>query len=169
MRLSVNHINKEDFLHLYQQSRIEALHGQNIQSGFAATGLVPYNPDRVLSLLQTQLQTPTPPPLPLEADWVTETPHNTHDLQCQAELLKSYIRHCTKSPPSLTEQAFNQLIKGCQLAMNSAVLLVHENNKLRVENERQKRKRGRKRKYVAKGGLLTISDGISLKQSGQIA
>ena len=55
MRLSVNHIDKEDFLRLYQQSRIEALYGQNIQSGFAATGLVPYNPDQVLSLLQTRL------------------------------------------------------------------------------------------------------------------
>jgi hypothetical protein len=53
MRNRVNHIDKYDFLPVY---RIV-----NIQSSFVATGLVSYDPERVLSKLYTQLKTPTPP------------------------------------------------------------------------------------------------------------
>lgn len=51
MGLSVNYINKQEFLPLYQQARIEALYKNNIYSSFAAIGLVPYKPDYVLLLL----------------------------------------------------------------------------------------------------------------------
>jgi hypothetical protein len=44
----VNYINKHEFLPLYRQARQTALHQNNIQAGFAATGLVPYSPNRVL-------------------------------------------------------------------------------------------------------------------------
>ena len=57
---SVNHINKRKFLPLYRQARQVALHQNNIQAGFAATGLVPYSPDRVLAQLHTKYQTPLP-------------------------------------------------------------------------------------------------------------
>jgi len=60
MARSVNYINKYEFLPLYRQARQAALHRNNIQAGFAATGLVPYNPDHVLSLLHTEYRTPLP-------------------------------------------------------------------------------------------------------------
>jgi hypothetical protein len=44
----------EQKMGLYQQARAKALHESNLRCGFAATGLVPYEPDRVLSLLHTQ-------------------------------------------------------------------------------------------------------------------
>ena len=64
MRVGVSHINKSDFLLAYLTARTEALTLNTIRSGFAATGLVPYDPKRVLSKLNTQLRTPTPPPPP---------------------------------------------------------------------------------------------------------
>jgi hypothetical protein len=51
MCLGVNHIDKQEFLLLHQRERAEAMHEKNIKSGFLATGLVPFNPDRVLLLL----------------------------------------------------------------------------------------------------------------------
>ena len=36
------------------------------------------------------------------------------------------------------------------MAILSAILLISENKKLRVENQRQKRKRATRRKYIAK-------------------
>ena len=51
MSLSINYIDKQEFLPLYQQARMEALHENNIYSGFIATGLIPYKLDRVLLLL----------------------------------------------------------------------------------------------------------------------
>jgi len=64
MSLGVNHIDKQEFLLLYQQARAEALHEKNIKSGFIATGLVPYDPERVLSLLNAAIHTPSPPKQP---------------------------------------------------------------------------------------------------------
>ena len=156
MSLGVNHIDKQDFLSLYQQARTEALHERNIQSGFAATSLVPYKPDCVSSLLQTQLRTPSPELRPLtQPAWIAETPHDTTDVQNQAKLIAQYLKRRTQSPPSPTERAINQLVKGCQLAMHSAVLLANQNEKLHAENQRQKRKRGQKRSYVTRRGVPT--------------
>jgi hypothetical protein len=61
MRNRVNHIDKHDFLQVYLIVHTQAASIANIQSGFAATRLVAYNPERVLSKLHTQLKTPTPP------------------------------------------------------------------------------------------------------------
>jgi hypothetical protein len=42
------------------------------------------------------------------------------------------------------------------MAMNSAALLAEENRQLWAENERQKKKRAKKRSYIAIGGVLTV-------------
>jgi hypothetical protein len=60
------------------------------------------------------------------------------------------------------EQAVKQLVKGAEIAMSKAVLLTSENEKLQMENKRQKRKRVQRRMYIAKGGILTGSEGASL-------
>jgi hypothetical protein len=46
--------------------------------------------------------------------------------------------------------------------MYSAVLLASENKRLMAENRCQKQKRGNKRSYVQKGGVLTGADAVSL-------
>jgi len=57
-----NHsIDKKDFLYIYSAVHKQALSASNIQSGFAATGLISLSPERVLSKLHIQLKTPTPP------------------------------------------------------------------------------------------------------------
>jgi DDE superfamily endonuclease/Tc5 transposase DNA-binding domain len=170
MRNGVNHIDKQDFLEAYHTAHIETMNQSNIHSSFAATGVVPYNPERVLAKLNTQLRTPTPPPLPLplpaldQGPWIPETPHNTAQLELQSKAIKDYIRRRTRSPPSPTDLALNQLVKGCEMAMNSAVLLREEVRQLRAENERQKKKRAKRRSYIATGGVLTVQEGLDLSQ-----
>src|SRR5436305_13455632 len=162
MRNGVNHIDKQDFLEAYHIARTETMNPTNIHSSFAATGLVPYDPERVLSKPNTQLLTPTPPPLPLplpaldQGPWISETPHNTAQLELQSKAIKDYIKRRTRSPPSPTDLALNQLVKGCQMAMNSVVLLAKENRQLRIENQRQKKKRAKNRSYIAIGGVLIV-------------
>ena len=53
------------------------------------------------------------------------------------------------------------------MAMSSAVLLAGENEKLRTENQRQKRKRAKRRTYIAKGGVLSGAEGASRAQAAQ--
>jgi hypothetical protein len=60
MSSDVNYIDKQEFLLLYEQARQAALHQNNIQQGFAATSLVPYNLDRVLLQLHAEYRTPSP-------------------------------------------------------------------------------------------------------------
>jgi hypothetical protein len=57
MGVGVNYIDKQDFLPLYQQAWLEALNEQNIRSRFAAIGIIPFNPDWVLSLVYAQFKT----------------------------------------------------------------------------------------------------------------
>ena len=69
---------------------------------------MPYDPERVLSLLNAAIHTPSPPKQPLQQQaWVAETPHNLNELQLQTDLLKQYLKRRTQSPPSPTEVALN--------------------------------------------------------------
>jgi hypothetical protein len=165
MRNGLNHIDKPDFLRAYSTTRLEALNTSNIRNSFMATGLVPYNPSYVLEKLHVTLRTPTLPiNHPQSSPWNPETPHNIRELERQTQTIKEYIRHRTHSPPSPTEVALNQLVKGCQMAMHSAVLLTEENRQLRAANERQKKKRAKRKSYIAVGGVLTVQEGLNRSQ-----
>jgi hypothetical protein len=48
MRLGFNHIDKIDFLTAFPRARTMAYKAQTIWNSFVATGLVPFNPDRVI-------------------------------------------------------------------------------------------------------------------------
>jgi len=50
------------------------------------------------------------------------------------------------------------------MAMHSAILLTEENRRLRSENERQKKKRAKRKAYVATGGVLTVQEGLNRSQ-----
>ena len=47
------------------------------------------------------------------------------------------------------------------MAIYNAVLLTKENKQLQAANERQKRKRARRREYIATRGILTVQEGLS--------
>ena len=79
IRAGLNYIDKPDFLTAFLKARKESMSINTVRSGFASTGLVPYNPERVLSKLNTQLRTPTPPPPslpPTIGRYIPETPHD---------------------------------------------------------------------------------------------
>ena len=53
------------------------------------------------------------------------------------------------------------------MAILSAVLLASENEKLRIENRRQKKKKAQRRTYIARGGVLSGAEGASRAQVAQ--
>ena len=65
-------------------------------------------------------------------------------------------------------RALNQLVKGCEIAMQSAALLADENNRLRTANHRQRQKRSQPVMSISQGGILTVAEGERLTQSSQI-
>ena len=164
-------MDKLEFLAFYKQVRMEALNTQNIRSGFKATGLVPYDPDKVLSRLHILMRTPTPPITTeaVQSNWTSETPQDVRQLELQTEVVRTLLKLRTQSPPSPTERALNKLVKGCQMAMYNAVLLASENTDLRAANQKQKQKRETPRAYIANGGILTAQEGLRRAETRIVA
>jgi hypothetical protein len=97
MRLGINHIDKEEFLLLYHRAHIEALSTKNIQNGFVATGLVPFNPERVLSTLHPIIRTPSPVPTE-ESIWESKTPKTLTEIGRQAKHIQDSVVHAQNNP-----------------------------------------------------------------------
>ena len=55
MRSHINHISKLEFLCAFREAWTASMTEKNIKGGFAGAGLVPYDPERVLSKLDVQL------------------------------------------------------------------------------------------------------------------
>jgi hypothetical protein len=112
---------------IYLRIRQSAFSEQNIRSGFQAIGLIPYNPQRFLSS-STVTKTPSPPGTSNgeQPNWTSETPHTLVLLEKQSQLVRDLVQRHSQSP---TSQAVSALIKGCQVAMNSAAILAEENKK----------------------------------------
>ena len=53
------------------------------------------------------------------------------------------------------------------MAMSKVSLLASEVEKLQAENQRQKKKRAKKRTYIAKGGVLLGAEGASRAQAAR--
>jgi len=173
MLIDVNHIDKQDFLPIYLQARQQALSSSNIKSGFKATGLLPLDPNQILSRLQIKSNNKSinkpvnqcinrsgdnRTPSPSKSPNVSKTPYNINQLATHTEKL---FQHRPQNPDSPVSQAISQLIKGCEIAMHNTLFLTDENGQLRSENQRQKKKKEQGRTYVANGGTLTIAEGIA--------
>jgi hypothetical protein len=70
------HITKDDFFPAFKAAFEAIFIEKNVKGGFRGAGLVPFNPEAVISKLDVKLQMPTPPgtsdgpPQP----WVSQTP-----------------------------------------------------------------------------------------------
>lgn len=168
MKLGINHIDKDDFLEAYQTVRPGVFTTPNINASFAGAGLIPYNPGRVLDSLhfQSDMTPPGSSHSKSSSSWTAGTPKTTKDLKKQGGLVRHLLGRRTASPCPVN-QAVNQVIKGCEIAMNNAVLLDHEVYNLRMANQRQKRKRETSKTYIASGGVLTGAEGQQRVQEVQ--
>src|ERR1700722_5750965 len=102
MRLRINYITKLEFMLAFGQA-FKAFTEQNIKARFRATGLVPYNPERVISCLDLRLRTPTPPPSQ-DTNWISKTPQNLDELKRQTKHIQSRItQHQNSSLTSILE------------------------------------------------------------------
>ena len=133
-------MNKLDFLSAYPQACKKVFKIGNIKNGFMATGLIPYNPERVLAQLNIYLKTPTPPGSQ-SSNSDSQTSHNLKQLKKQASTIKKLLKRHSNSPSTLTKSVINQLIKSCQMIMNSATILAKKNHDLQTANEKQQQKK----------------------------
>jgi hypothetical protein len=159
MRLGINHIDKLDFLEAFPKARESAFKAETIRNSFAGAGLVPFDPDRVLSQLNIQLKTPTPPPS-RSTNSAPKTPYTARQLEKQASAVKKLLRARTQSPSSSLETRLDKLIKGHELHLNELILAREEIRELRASNEKQLQKRKRSTRQLATAEGFTIQEGL---------
>ena len=72
----INHITKAEFLVAFHAAFSKVFILKNVKAGFKGAGLVPFDPDRVISKLDVKLSTPSPTGtlLPANIPWVSQTP-----------------------------------------------------------------------------------------------
>ena len=160
----INTVNKTEFLSIYPTVHYQALSSSNIQSSFAATGLVPFSPGRVLSKLHIPVKTPTPPSSSHsnQSFGAGKTPADINQFEAQKKRLYHLRNH--QISPSTTDEAMEKVMRGTEMTMQNAILLKHEIHQLRMENKHQRQRRAAPRAFIQAGGTLTGAQGLQKAQ-----
>jgi hypothetical protein len=158
MRLGVNHISKEEFLPAFFTAHQQAMTTGNITSGFKVTGLVPFDPERVLDKLGPIVEA-TPSPQSSQTSWNPQTLKTLPEIKKQSQLVLAENRKRRRSSASSAEKPFQQLLKGFETVVHEKALLIAEVATLRAENQHQKQKRARRNGYIRQEGSMTVQDG----------
>jgi hypothetical protein len=87
MRNRINHITKQEFLSCFKAAYNTAITASNIQGGFQGAGLVPFNPERVISTLDVKLRTPSPLLPTNNEPWQSQPLSNTLEFELQSTLI----------------------------------------------------------------------------------
>ena len=167
-RYGTKQIKKEAFLLAFKAAFEKAITKENICASFRGAGLVPYNPEAVMSKLDVVLRTPTPPK-PENTPWESKTPSTLREMEAQSTLVRERVRLHRDSPPSPLLRAVEQLNKGDVLMGHETVLMRQEIAGLRKAIEVATEVRSRKRNYVRTTGTLTVgevADLIAENESG---
>ncbi len=158
MRNHITHITKPDFFLAFYNAFHATFSPENVRGGFRGAGLVPLDPQKVISQLDIKLRTPTPtsPPLASADSWVPKTPLNANEASLQSTHIKDRIsRHQNSSPTSIFG-ALNQITKGTMKVMHNLVLMEARVRELEAANEALSKRRKAKRSYIQEGGPLSL-------------
>jgi hypothetical protein len=160
IRAHINHITKPEFFIAFKAAHLAAITSKNIKAGFRGAGLVPYDPQAVLSKLDVKLRTPTPtgPPAPDADPWVSQTPHGPAEAVSQSEFVRNRISTHQGSSPTSMFSAVKQLAKGTEIMAYELTLVHAELRTLRKANEALAKRRKTKRTRLQAGGALTVED-----------
>lgn len=164
MRAHVTHISKLEFFQAFKAAFIATMTEENILGGFRGAGIIPFNPESVISRLDIRLRTPTPSlsPLGTPLPWVSKTPQNPIEATSQSEFIKSRIARHQDSSPTSIYAAIDQFAKGAQGIMHSVALLKDRVALLEEANHTLSKHRRARKTRVRQGGSLTVQDGQDL-------
>lgn len=162
-RGGVDVVGKEHFTYLYIPARERALTQRNIRSGWAATGLYPFNPDRVLREIPK-------PQVEIVVPRTATTINNTQDATPQklvtpvtpvtAEALTSLhdmIKQDTHVPDQ-TKMRIHKLANAAQSAFAERVLLKDRNQFLFKINNEAKVRRSTRAVVLGKAKVMSFED-----------
>jgi hypothetical protein len=164
MKGGQTHITKEDFLPALCAAFPESISESNIQGGFRGAGLIPFDPERVISTLDLQFRTPTPSNSRpgTSHTWVSKTPNNPTEASSQSTFLKNRISEHANSSPTQSFDAIEKLGKAAIGAMQELALLKTEIQLLRKRNKELSKRRRAKKTRLRNGGSLAVEEAQDL-------
>lgn len=171
MQAHITHITKDDFFPAFHAAFFTAMTESNIQGGFRGAGLLPFDPDRVISMLDLRFRTPTPQnSRPSTAQpWVSQTPNNPTEALSQTAFIKNRIAHHQNSSPTSIYNAVDQFAKGASQMMYQLALLKAENEALQQGMEQLSKRRRAKKSRLQQGGSLTQHEAQELQDERDLA
>jgi len=154
----IHAIDKMDFLSIYTKVHGQAFSETNILSAFAAAGLIPLKPERVLAKLN--IKTPTPPSSSSsnQSFYLGKTPANLYQLNQQKKQIQDLQKQSLSSIAA--EQMLEKVIKGAEMAMQNSILLQQELHQLHTSKKHQNEKKKTTRAFIQDGGSLTGDEGL---------
>lgn len=164
IKAHINHITKVEFFMAFKTAYLQSITVQNARAGFRGAGLIPFDPQAVISKLDVKLRTPTPtsPPSADADPWVSQTPHNPTDALLQTTLVKNRIARHQGSSPTPIFETVAALAKGTEILAHENTLLLAELRTLRKANEALSKRRRAKKTRVCQGGALTIKESLDI-------
>ena len=167
IKAHIKHISKVEFFIAFKAAYEKSITSQNMKSGFRGAGLIPFNPEAILSKLDIRIRTPTPPFFDLE-QWISRTPRNPTEALSQSTLVKSRItRHQASSPTPIFETVL-ALAKGTERLAHENTLLNAENRTLRAANEALSKRRRAKKTQLRQGGVLTGQEALDILSQQEV-
>ena len=152
-RGGVDQVGKEHFTSLYKPARDRAITRRNIMAGWAATGLFPFNPERVLRGIQKPPSKPTVPKAnnevvrsglqdeALQTPVTPVTPVTTEGLTSLQNLIKQDAHALDKTSKQRLQRHVQKIASAAQISFTECALL-HDQNRflLKVNNEAKVRR-----------------------------
>ena len=125
-------MTKRMFWPIFKRAWDQSLTEANILSAFAKTGIWPYNPHIVLSVV-----------VPLRPETLPEVPPDTIATPYTVKCMRQFSKTCTKNP---TKEAIRKLIKANEANSARASIAEHraEGLKEALQIEKKKRRQGKK-------------------------
>jgi len=153
-RTGCSDFNKIEFLSALRSIRLQAFKESTILSAFRKTGLIPWNPDAVLSrLLENQTLhhrspiTPPPPTIPP----ALSTPYTIRSLKRQAE----YLENSDPGSPTFKTN-MQRFIRGSIVQAQTGTMAQEELASTRAAELARANRQSRSRRAVQKGGVIYV-------------
>ncbi|KJZ68123.1 hypothetical protein HIM_12484 [Hirsutella minnesotensis 3608] len=166
-------ITKLEFLSCIQDVRLKAFKKDTIRSAFRKTGVLPFDPQVVLRVLEARQakKTPSPPPHSGPYSSPFETPLTLRQINKVVGELGNRIEDDESLDPGFARNV-NRFIRGSLSLATELVQTKRDLGRTRMAERTQQQRRAMKNVQLQSGGVLSVSEGrqmVKQREEDQVA
>jgi hypothetical protein len=152
-----NEFSRLEFLTAFQTFRQRAFTTSTILSTFQATGVEPWDPQKVLNKIHETSTTPPPSDQPYRYGFHPDvTPKKAKDIAAAGDIIGAALAR--RNNPTPLEQWTMKFIKGSLLRNTNAVLIEELLDRTQLAEDAKEKRKLAGRKVIQKGGVMKVSE-----------